>query len=289
MSPLPPALPWHDLDTLAAAWRAMIAAREAQAQRVSGLAPQSTSDFWTARAPMWRSMADLPPDPFLLRTRTLVDRDTTVLDVGAGGGRYALRLAPDVRSVTCVEPAEGMRAILEELIAERGVANVRSLPGDWETVAVEPEDVVICSHVIYSVGDIAGFVRKLHLHARRTVVMAVRIDQFDSHVRDLWAELHGEPRAPEPTFVDLHPILHALGIAPNVEVTTFSASTNRRFETREAAERSVADLVVAGDRLDAVARYVGDRMRETPDGWEWTSPPVRSAILWWDATDPRAR
>lgn len=279
--------PWRDLDALAAAWRAMIEAREEQVRRLIPARAQPTADFWSARAPEFRSLLHVQQpstDAVFARLRSLVDADTAVLDVGAGVGRYALPIASDVREVIAVEPSQGMRAILEEETAARGLRNIRSVAATWEEAQVGPADVVICSHVMYSARDIVGFVRKLRDHARRSVLIALRIDQFDTYFRDLWRELYGEPRALEPTFVELYPILYALGVSPNVEVTSFGA--NRAFATLEEAEERVAALADAPpERIDAVRRFVRERMRQNADdAWEWDAPPIRSAIAWWDET-----
>ncbi len=279
-----PAIPWRDIETLAATWRAMAAAREEQARC---LAPPSAAspdgDFWSARAADFRAAPhDGPADAFLSRLRALVDPAATVLDVGAGAGRYALRIAPDVREVVAVEPSPGMRDALQEDAAARGLRNVRVVAATWEDADVDRADVVICSHAVYFARDIVAFVRKLRQRAARSVLLAVRIDQVDAHARDLWLDLHGEPRAIEPTFVELHAILSALGVAPNVEVTRFAGSRTA-FPSLDEAERRIAMLACAPpQRLDAVVRYARDRLRANADGvWEWTGPPIRSAIAWW--------
>ena len=280
----PPALPpWRDLDTVATAWRDMARARDLQVRRLVPAFADPAEGFWNARAADFRAMlAYTGPDAFRDRLRSLVRPTDTVLDVGAGAGRYAFPIAPSVRTIVAVEPAAAMRQAVEAEAAGRHVANITTVAADWEDAAVAPADVVVCSHALYFSPDIDGFLRKLIDHARRTVVIAVRIDQFDTHTRDCFAQLWGEPRLPEPTFVELAPLLYALGVAPNVEVTEFAAG--RTFaDLEEAQTRIAAQTYATPAHADAVRAYARARLRRTSDGtYAWATPPIRSAIAWWE-------
>src|SRR5207237_3330888 len=112
---------------------------------------------WDARAGRFARMtADLDPsrEPFVRALAQVVKPTDRVLDVGAGAGRYALALARLAAQVTAVEPSAGMRAALEQAIADRQVANVSLVAGSWQEVQVEPHDVAVCAHVLYFVADI---------------------------------------------------------------------------------------------------------------------------------------
>lgn len=275
--------PWRDLDTLATAWRDMARARDLQVRRLIPGFKDPAEGFWNARAADFRAMLTYTgPDAFRDRLAALVRPTDTVLDVGAGAGRYAFPIAPSVRSIVAVEPAAAMRQALEEEAASRHVTNITTVAADWEDAAVDPADVVVCSHALYSTPDIADFLRKLIDHARRTVVIAVRIDQFDAHTRDCFAGLWGESRLPEPTFVELTPMLYALGAAPNVEVTEFAAG--RAFADMEEAQTRIAAQVYATPtHADAVRAYARARLRRADDGtYAWAALPIRSAIAWWE-------
>ena len=280
---MPPLPPWRDLDTLASAWRDMARARDLQVRRLVPDFEDPPEGFWNARAADFRAMlAYQGPDAFRDRLAALVRPTDTVLDVGAGAGRYAFPIAPLVRSIVAVEPSAAMRQAMQEEAAERRLTNITPVASTWEDAVVDPADVVVCSHAVYFSPDIAGFLRKLIDHARRTLVIAVRIDQFDAHTRDLFAQLWGEPRLPEPTFVELAPMLYALGVAPNVEVTEFGAG--RTFASMEEAEARIAAQAYATPaHADAVRAYARARLRRTDDGtYAWATPPIRSAIAWWE-------
>src|SRR5512133_3709761 len=86
------------------------------------------------------------PDPIRDFVLSRVDSDTTVLDIGAGTGKWAVPLAPRVRHVTALDPSPSMLAVLRENVAEEGLENVRIVRGSWPETEAEPHDVTICSH-----------------------------------------------------------------------------------------------------------------------------------------------
>ncbi|MBI4498635.1 MAG: class I SAM-dependent methyltransferase, partial [Chloroflexi bacterium] len=206
-------------EDLAHRWRQMVEAREAQAHRLRPGA--GGAGFWDRRAEGFARVArTFQQDRLLDLLVQQVTPGTTVLDVGAGPGRYTLPLARAGAQVIAVEPSQGMRSFLEQAVVEEDLA-VTVVPASWEEAEVPPCDVALCSHVVYGVRDILPFLQKLDAHARRACFLAIRVSQFDAYVRPLWEQIFDEPRAPEPTFIDLYTLLYAMGIAANVEIVPF--------------------------------------------------------------------
>jgi SAM-dependent methyltransferase len=271
----------------AARWRAMVEGREAQgAARIGGRRPNT--DFWEKRASLFaRFSANLPDDDAtLLRLRAAVRPEDHVLDIGAGAGRYTLPLARLCRRVIAVEPSPGMRAQLQSRLAAEGVANVEIVPTDWSTAAVEPADVVLCAHVHYAIADIVPFLRKLDAHARRLALMVSRVGQFRGPA-ELWQELYGEARLPEPSFIELYNVLYDLGIVAEVQLTTFYARWAYADLEEAVAENRDRLLVVPSSPAEARLRAaLAARLERRADGlWHWPTPPVRAAILSWTKTN----
>src|SRR5690348_9922500 len=102
-------------------WRALIADRDTQ-RGVAHRDGDPERDPWTSRAARFAAYSGGLPDddPLFLRLRAIVRPDDTVLDVGAGAGRYALPLAGLARRVVAVEPSPAMRRHLEARIAAEG-------------------------------------------------------------------------------------------------------------------------------------------------------------------------
>src|SRR3954470_24119758 len=108
-------------------WRRLVQARQGSDAPASA----GGGNRWDQRAERFARMTqNLDPRADLFAS-TLIEavRPTdSVLDVGAGAGRYTMPIAPHVARVTAVEPSGGMRAQLEQQLAARGYANVTVVP-----------------------------------------------------------------------------------------------------------------------------------------------------------------
>src|SRR5512132_2734592 len=112
------------------------------------------------------------PTPTTVRAAEALPGGGTVLDVGVGAGAASVRLSQQASWITGVDSSEAMTEEFRRAAAEAGVDAVPVL-GRWPDVAdeVEPADVVVCSHVLYTVGVLETFVRALDAHARCIVVI----------------------------------------------------------------------------------------------------------------------
>src|SRR5689334_10873459 len=97
--PTPDALRPSAAATLTA-WAARVRAERAQTDRARELA--DPADFYAPTARRFRFDPDLPPDPVEGVLCGLARPADTWLDVGAGGGRYALPIARVVSRVIAV-------------------------------------------------------------------------------------------------------------------------------------------------------------------------------------------
>src|SRR5436190_17808498 len=91
-------------------WQAIIDARAQQMDAAYARLGRTSADFWDRRARGFhRTTRDtIARDPFFSRLQREVTSQTTVLDVGAGTGRFTVVLAPLVEHITAVEPNAAM-------------------------------------------------------------------------------------------------------------------------------------------------------------------------------------
>ena len=262
-------------------WRDKVEARQAADRARTG--PED--DRWARRAGRFARMArtlDPAADPFVQALQQALRPTDTVLDVGAGAGRYALALAPMVAGLTAVEPSAGMRAQLDRQIADRGLTNLRVVPGAWQEVEVEAHDVVFVSHVLYFVPDAVSFLQKLDRSAARACFILHRVEEIGSLFGPLQEELFGG-RPPEAGFLDLYNLLFAIGIRPNARLfrQPFSMGYGSMDEAVSEA-RSVLGLPPGDDSHDARIRaYLSGALVERNGDLCFPGGP-QLAIIWWE-------
>src|SRR5215467_11513329 len=145
-------------------WHEILDARAQQMDAAYASLGRTSADFWERRASGFhRSTKDtVAQDPLFLRLREKVSSHSGVLDVGAGTGRFSLALAPLVDHVIAVEPSAATLNFLSQDAAAKGLTNISYVQSTWQEVSDELQaDLVICSHVVYPIRDIAPFLLKL--------------------------------------------------------------------------------------------------------------------------------
>jgi SAM-dependent methyltransferase len=207
----------------------------------------------------------------------------TLLDVGAGAGRFALPLALRCKQVTAVEPSPSMGETLRHLAAEAGIANVTLVARPWEAAEVEPADIVLCAHVIYSIEDIGPFVLKLTAHARQQVYMPTFMRPPRARYAPFWPWVHGEDKQELPGAAELMQVLWELDIYPNLEM--YAPIPFRPFKDwQQALDTLRPRLCVRPDsehdvRLQQAMREL---LVETSAGYVIKgAPPGRLALISW--------
>ncbi|CAN5860583.1 hypothetical protein BH23ACT1_BH23ACT1_06590 [soil metagenome] len=245
------------------------------------------ADYWNSRARRFaaRTAGTAPGDPLLARVRRVAGARTTMLDVGAGPGRFSLALAPRVAHVVAVDPSSTMGSLLRSAARRAGSANVTTVTGRWEDVEVERADVAICSYVLPLVEDAAGFLAKLDATCHNHAFVYLSALSADAFADPFWRHFHGKPRQPGPTYLDAVDVLAELGVKAEVEVVEVRVRT--RHQSLAAAARSYRESLLLTDTAE-----VRRELRGLLSGWliadgDTWRPPLRTtpaAILHWSPT-----
>ena len=226
---------WPGQEWLGAAWRARVEAEYAQAER---LREWREADHY---APIAQSFVDDPRrdgDRLLDALLALTRPDASWLDVGAGGGRFALPLALRSRHVIAVEPSPGMRAVLTESMQTHGIANVELQAARWPEEAGDlSADFSLIAHVGYDIRSINTFLDALEAATRERCV-AIMMDRAPSSgFTALWEQVHGERRADLPGVRELLQLLLARGALPEARLFPRDLPTLTEDEVRDFARR----------------------------------------------------
>jgi SAM-dependent methyltransferase len=205
-----------DPDVLGREWLAVVLEEYEQVER---LREWREPDYYR---PVAHHFADDPyrtDDALLDRLRAISRPDATWLDIGAGGGRYALPLALVSRAVTAVDPSAAMLEVLQQSMEQHGIANVTAQQLRWPEGADElTADFSLTAHVGYDIREINPFLDAVE-RATNELCVTMLMDRAPSggFVR-LWEQIHGEPRQTLPAMREFLHLLLARGAVPTVEL-----------------------------------------------------------------------
>jgi SAM-dependent methyltransferase len=243
----------------------------------------SGQDRWEPFSSFFKADPRRTDDVEVNRLAQEVTPVTTLLDVGAGAGRFALPLALRCKHVTAIEPSPSMGETLRYLAAEAGLENVTLVASPWDEAEVEPADVVLSAHVIYSIEDIGPFVLKLAAHARQRVCMPTFMRPPRARYNSFWPWVHGEEKQELPGAAELMQVLWELDIYPNLEM--YAPIPFRPFRNWQRALNTLRSrLGVTPDTAqDArLQQAMRELLVETSQGYSIKDlPPGRLALISW--------
>jgi len=226
-----------------------------------------------------------PATPTTLRALEALGDGGSVLDVGAGGGATSLPLAARAALITGVDAQEDMLSGFAAAVEREG-AEAAVVSGNWPSIeeAAPVADVVVCGHVAYNVADLVPFVRALHEHARRRVVMEMTERHPLSWMNDLWSLLHDVHRPERPSADDAGDVLAEMGLTPHREERRDTDEVaGGRFARREDAIALVRRRLCLGAERDGeIAVALGDRLREREGLWSAGPSHQIVVTIWWD-------
>jgi 2-polyprenyl-3-methyl-5-hydroxy-6-metoxy-1,4-benzoquinol methylase len=268
-------------------WATKVTTEHEQADRVRTDDPDADSWKKLAHRFVPADRAQAFKDETLIAVLNYIRPQDTVLDVGAGAGRLAVPLAEKCSHLTAVEPSEAMRARLTEQAAAWDVKNLEIVNANWPSVEIEPAEVVICAHVIYTTREIERFLRKLTEASRRDVIVIVFEEPAMANYFPLWKLVYGEKRIALPSLPELKDVLEQMGVAFQAE--PLAEWESRPFKNAESAfEESMARLFLSpgSEGAKKLASVLPDALIPTGDGLRFTwANSHRPWLVRWGSSD----
>ena len=122
------------METAVERWQAIIDARAQQMDAAYAELGRSSTGYWDRRARRYHDSTKntVANDPFFHRLRSVITPQTSVLDIGAGSGRFALALAPLVKQVIAVEPNAAMLEYLRQDAQSLNLTNISYSQNTWQ-------------------------------------------------------------------------------------------------------------------------------------------------------------
>jgi SAM-dependent methyltransferase len=251
------------------ALRAWAARVQANREQVDQFREASAADFYAPIAGMFRADPRRRDEPTLEALRELVQPTDTVLDIGAGGGRYALPLALVAREVVAIEPSDAMRRVLADGMAEYDIRNIREVSGD----------VALMSHIGYDVEDIGPFLDAMDTAARRVRIAVLLSQPPPTEADRFWPLIHGVERAALPSLPEFLSLLLARGRLFEVRLVDRSPQTYEQPDQALAWLRQQLWTAPGSQKDTLLERLARERLRERDGRLALSWEPVRVGVV----------
>nr|WP_319540674.1 methyltransferase domain-containing protein [uncultured Methanospirillum sp.] len=241
---------------------------------------------WDKRATSFFKRVSRSEEPQKVISALNLKKTDSVLDMGAGTGRFAVPIANHVSHLTALEPSSGMSSYLEKGMQDAGLTNYTLIRKRWEDVIVNQDiplhDVVFASNSL-GFSDLSAGLMKLDAAAKR----AVHILWFAGKERhpmdpDLAMRLGRDGKGRFwPDYLFIMNVLHNIGIYANVSVEPIV--TNQVFEDLDDAVSWLSDLNnIEPDKISIIREYLSETLKKTNDGHLSMSRSGWRARIWWE-------
>jgi hypothetical protein len=264
------------------AWAVRVRADRQQVERCREV--EDPADFYAPVADRFRMDPRRSDDPTLSVLRSLAAADETWLDIGAGGGRFALPLAHEVREVICVEPSGAMVEVLQDGMRDHGIGNIRIVRDRWPVPQpdIVTADVSLMAHIGYDIEEIGPFLDKAEAVTRRSCVAVMGEGAMTTTATLFWGPIHGEPRVALPALPELLVLLVARGRVPSIRLVERTAPSFGSLDELLAMARRQLWLRPGGEKDAALTRLVGEMAVQRDGRFALDWRPTRIGIVTWE-------
>ena len=241
-------------------------------ENILAQAPQSP---WVHPPESFKPVSDLTlATPSWLRAKEALDASqpkAQILDIGCGGGRGSLRLAPPAFRIVGVDQQQTMLDLFAKEATLRCI-EFSTIKGQWPDVAEQTPicDVVVCHHVFFNVAELQPFALKMASHARRRVVAEIQMYHPLSNLSPAWKQFWNLDRPKNPTAFDAAEVIRNLGV--DVQLETFEMDDPKIGVTDRDVEHTRIRLCLDASRDPEVREFLINRDRS----------PRTIATIWWD-------
>jgi hypothetical protein len=261
------------------AWRARVRDDKAQVTRCREVS--DPDDFYGPVADRFRMDPHRTDDQTLNALLKLARSDDVWIDVGAGGGRYALPLALVVREVVAIDPSPAMLGALRDDAAADGITNVRVIGARWPMPQLPSGDVGLFAHVGYDIAEIGPFLDALESASRRLCVAVMGESAMQTTATLFWRPIHGEPRVRLPALPELLVLLAARGRLPEVTLVDRTPPTFGTLDEALAMARRQLWLKEGSAKDRGLRRLVEAAATEREGRYAFSWTPTKIGVVRW--------
>ncbi len=206
----------------------------------------------------------------------------TFLDVGAGCGSLALPLARAGKTVTALEPAAAMMALLDEDIQSEGLKNITTITSPWKEGLCETQDAIICANVPGLLKGSTDFIKEANEAAKKYVFIIESADPAADkfYYKELYPLIFNRQFGPKKDYIATYNALHSLGIFANVRIVEYDF--DQPFASiGDALEFWKEHMCIVTGEFDETLKNFLSKKLVKKDGLLVSKIHKRSAIIWW--------
>ena len=217
-----------------------------------------------------------------LKTVLLNHPESTLLDIGAGTGNWAIYLSPYASKITALEPSDGMRSVLLENLQNSSVTNVEVVNGKWPEAETGIYDFTLCSHAMYGISDFQAMVEKMNKTARNTCFLLIRAPLLSDPLAQISQAVWGQPND-SPNFSVAYNALQQLGIYANVLFEENPHPHPRIFESPEMAFQEIKKRFHLSDesKFDPLIRRILSENLQQVGNTLVLNMAVKVGLIYW--------
>lgn len=227
------------------------------------------------------------PWVFMPILETMIDTESTVLEIAAGVGPFSRMLAGKVRSVTALEPCSLALSDLRKTALEKGIHNICYVESSWEDWPGEVHDVIVASYAGSSVMGSRESLIRINALAGRGVVLITPVGRGKKNfgIDSLYERLDREPPLRSRCPLDTEAVLEALGIPFKSATYTYEFGQPLR-SIDEGVELISGYHEFTPGEMEIVRGFVKERVVETGNGCYFPSSRT-SQVFYWYTTESR--
>jgi len=190
----------------------------------------------------------------LAAVRRLLSSDDTLLDVGAGTGRFAIELAPHVQAITALDHSRHMLDVLSAKAATAGIDNITMLEQECVAGSVLPvHDVVLAAWSLYRSTDMDGVLSALVRAARCMLVIVCGVGGHPPHRALVERHFGTWTDATGPDHLDIARALWEQGTLVNITIT------DERYRLEADSPVAIAEALAPwGSEPASVVQFASD-------------------------------
>jgi len=218
------------------------------------------------------------------RFKRFINKDSSVLDIGAGMGRLAVPLAKEVRKLTAIEPGHVYMNIMKDKAAREGVSNMEFSEELWEDFPLQEKYDLVCSTWSGAVMNPASLL-KMHEASQGHCVLELGASPPNNNndFLQLYSMIMGEEYRSLGNYLNVVTTLYDHGIYANIDTWKFETVIDygNNIEDAVALKRILFEdyTDVTNDMMDQIRQFYKARIK--PDGTN--SYPMKgvSCMVWW--------